>query len=324
MFIDHAEIFVKAGDGGDGCHSFSKGKFQRYKRPDGGDGGKGGDVIIVSDNNVQTLVDYYFKKHFRGDSGSNGSSNHKKGHDGKDCIIRVPAGTLVKDAREGITYCDLSEARRSVVIAKGGKGGRGNSRHRVAIRGGEGEEKYLFLELKLVADVGIVGYPNAGKSSLISHVSNARPKIADYPFTSKTPVLGLVRLGPERSFVICDIPGLIEGAHSGRGLGDEFLRHVERTKILIHMIDMAAVDQRDPVQDMKSINKELDLYKTGLLKRPQILVANKMDLPDAAENLRRFKQKTRRVIYPISCVTGEGIKSMLEAAYKELKGIGCF
>jgi len=324
MFIDHAEIFVKAGDGGDGCHSFSKGKFQRYKRPDGGDGGKGGDVIIVSDNNVQTLVDYYFKKHFRGDSGSNGSSNHKKGHDGKDCIIRVPAGTLVKDAREGITYCDLSEARRSVVIAKGGKGGRGNSRHRVAIRGGEGEEKYLFLELKLVADVGIVGYPNAGKSSLISHVSNARPKIADYPFTSKTPVLGLVRLGPERSFVICDIPGLIEGAHSGRGLGDEFLRHVERTKILIHMIDMAAVDQRDPVQDMKSINKELDLYKTGLLKRPQILVANKMDLPDAAENLRRFKQKTRRVIYPISCVTGEGIKNMLEAAYKELKGIGCF
>ena len=319
MFIDHAEIFVKAGDGGDGCHSFSKGKFQRYKRPDGGDGGKGGDVIIVSDNNVQTLVDYYFKKHFRGDSGSNGSSNHKKGHDGKDCIIRVPAGTLVKDAREGITYCDLSEARRSVVIAKGGKGGRGNSRHRVAIRGGEGEEKYLFLELKLVADVGIVGYPNAGKSSLISHVSNARPKIADYPFTSKTPVLGLVRLGPERSFVICDIPGLIEGAHSGRGLGDEFLRHVERTKILIHMIDMAAVDQRDPVQDMKSINKELDLYKTGLLKRPQILVANKMDLPDAAENLRRFKQKTRRVIYPISCVTGEGIKSMLEAAYKALK-----
>ncbi len=319
MFIDHVEIFVKAGDGGDGCHSFSKGKFQRYKRPDGGDGGKGGDVVIVSDNNVQTLVDYYFRKHFRGDSGSNGSSNHKKGHDGKDCIIRVPAGTLVKDAREGITYCDLSEVRRSVVIAKGGKGGRGNSRHRVAIKGGDGEEKYLFLELKLVADVGIVGYPNAGKSSLISHVSNARPKIADYPFTSKTPVLGLVRLGPERSFVICDIPGLIEGAHSGRGLGDEFLRHVERTKILIHMIDMAAVDQRDPVQDLKSINKELDLYKTGLLKRPQILVANKMDLPDAVENLRRFKQKTRRVIYPISCVTGEGIKDMLEAAYKALK-----
>jgi len=318
MFIDHAEIFVKAGDGGDGCHSFTKEKSQRYKRPNGGDGGKGGNLIIVSDNNVQTLVDFYFRKHFLADSGSNGSSNHKKGQDGKDRIIKVPVGTLVKDAHEGITYCDLNEAGRSVIIVKGGEYGRGNSRRRDATPGSDGEEKTIILELKLVADVGIVGYPNVGKSSLISRISNAKPKIANYPFTSKTPVLGLVRLDAERSFVVCDIPGLIEGAHSGRGLGDEFLRHVERTRVLVHMVDMAAVDGRDPAEDLKSINKELELYNPELLKRPQILAANKMDLPEAAGNLKGFRKKVKRTIYPVSCVTGEGIKNLLEAAYKKL------
>ncbi len=318
MFIDHAEIMVKAGDGGDGCNSFSKGKFQRYKRPDGGDGGKGGDVIFRSDNNVQTLVDFYFKKHFKAESGSNASSNHKKGQEGKDCVIRVPVGTLIKDAREDITYCDLNVPARSVVIVKGGAGGRGNSRRRIATPGKDGEEKNIFLELKLVADVGIIGYPNAGKSSLLSRISNARPKIANYPFTTKTPVLGLVKLGPERSFVICDIPGLIEGAHSGKGLGDEFLRHVERTRVLLHMIDMAAVEGRDPAEDLESISKELCLYNPALTKRPQILVANKMDLPEASENLERFKKKVKRPIHPISCATGEGIKKLLEAVYKKV------
>ena len=182
----------------------------------------------------------------------------------------------------------------------------------------KGEEKYLILELKLVADVGIIGYPNVGKSSLISRVSNARPKVADYPFTTKTPILGLVRLDAERNFLICDIPGLIEGAHSGRGLGDNFLRHIERTRVLVHMIDMAAPAQRDPVQDLRAINNELGLYDPGLLKRPQILVANKMDLPQASENLESFKKKVRKTVYPISCVTGEGIKRMLEAVYKKL------
>lgn len=319
MFIDHAGIFIKAGDGGDGCHSFSKTKFQRYKRPDGGDGGKGGDVILTSDNNVQTLIDFYFRKHFRAESGSNGKGNHRKGSNGRDSVIRVPVGTLVKDRYENITYCDLNEVGRSIVIAKGGAGGRGNSRQRDATSGKDGEEKNIVLELKLVADVGIIGYPNVGKSSLISRISNARPKIASYPFTTKTPVLGLVRLGSERSFVICDIPGLIEGAHSGRGLGDDFLRHVERTRVLVHMVDMAAIEQRDPLEDMKSINNELDLYNPVLLKRPQILAANKMDLPGASESLKRFKRKVRKVIYPISCVTGEGIKKLLEAVYKKLQ-----
>ena len=318
MFIDHSEIMVKAGDGGDGCNSFSKGKFQRYKRPDGGDGGKGGNVIFRSDNNVQTLIDFYFKKHFKAESGSNASSNHKKGQEGKDYVIRVPVGTLIKDAREDINYCDLNVSSRSVVIVKGGAGGRGNSRGREATPGKDGDEKNIFLELKLVADVGIIGYPNAGKSSLLSRISNARPKIANYPFTTKTPVLGLVKLGPERSFVICDIPGLIEGAHSGKGLGDEFLRHVERTKVLLHVIDMAAVEGRDPIEDLESINKELRLYNPVLTKRPQILAANKMDLPTAPENLERFKKKVKKTIFPISCATGEGIKKLLEAVYKKI------
>jgi GTP-binding protein len=319
MFIDHAEIYVKAGDGGDGCQSFSREKLQRYKRPDGGDGGKGGDVIIKADNNVQTLVDFYYHKHFKAEPGSNGSSNHKRGREGKELLIRVPVGTLVKDRDEDITYCDLAEPGRSVVIVKGGEGGRGNSRQREALPGKDGEEKNLVLELKLVADVGIIGYPNVGKSSLISRISNAKPKIADYPFTTKTPVLGVVRLGPERSFVVCDIPGLIEGAHAGRGLGDEFLRHVERTKLLLHMIDMATVEKRDPVQDLKSIDRELGLYNPALLKRQQIIAANKMDLPDALENLKFFKKKVKKQVYPISCVTGEGIKELLEAMYRKLK-----
>lgn len=318
MFIDHAEIYIKAGDGGDGCHSFSKEKSQRYKRHDGGDGGKGGNVVIISDNNVQTLVDFYYRKHFKADSGSNGSSNHKKGPEGKDCVIRVPVGTLIRDAHDDITYCDLNYAGRPVIITRGGEGGKGNSRYRDATSGKDGEEKDIVLELKLVADAGIIGYPSVGKSSLISRVSNARPKIADYPFTTKTPMLGLVRLGPERSFVICDIPGLIEGAHAGKGLGDGFLRHIERTRLLVHMIDMAAVENRDPVHDFKSINKELRLYNPALLKRPQIIAANKMDLPGAFENLKRFKKSIKKKVFPISCVTGKGTKELMEEVYRKL------
>lgn len=314
MFIDRAKIFVKAGDGGDGCNSFSKGRYQRYKRPDGGDGGKGGDIVVVSDHNVQTLIDFYFQKHFKAESGSNGSSNHKKGSNGRDCVIRAPVGTIMKDSYEDITYCDFNAAGHSVIIVHGGEGGKGNSRGRLSTSGKEGEEKDLTFELKLVADVGIIGYPNAGKSSLISRISNAKPKIADYPFTTKTPVLGLVRLTRDRSFVVCDIPGLIDGAHTGKGLGIGFLRHIERTKALIHMIDMSAgLGTRDPAADMRSINKELGLYNPELLKRPQVLAANKMDMPQAAENLKLFRKKIRKRIYPISCVTGQGIKELLEA-----------
>ncbi|MFH1478184.1 MAG: GTPase ObgE [Candidatus Omnitrophota bacterium] len=319
MFIDHAAIYIKAGDGGDGCHSFSKGRLQRYKRPDGGYGGKGGDIIIKADNNVQTLIEFYFNKHFKAESGSNGSSNHKKGSDGKDLLLRVPSGTLIKDKNEDLTYCDLTDVERSVVIVRGGEGGRGNSRKRDATPGKDGEEKDIILELKLVADVGIIGYPNVGKSSLLSRVSNAKPKIANFPFTTKTPLLGLVRLDTERSFVICDIPGLIEGAHTGRGLGDEFLRHVERTRILIHLVDMAGLEGRDPVNDLEDINKEIGLYSQALLKKPQVIAVNKMDLPQAKENLVKFRKKVKKKAYPVSCVTGEGIQELLEAAYKKLK-----
>lgn len=319
MFIDHAEIFVKAGEGGDGCNSFTKVKFQRYKGPDGGDGGKGGDIVIVSDNNVQTLLDFYYRKHFRGDSGYNGSSNHKKGADGTDCIIKVPVGTLVKDRDEDVTYFDFSKPYMRIVLAKGGTGGKRNSRDREATKGACGEEKNIILELKLVADVGIIGYPNVGKSSLLSRVSNARPKIANYPFTTKTPMLGMVRLDSERGFVICDIPGLIEGAHAGKGLGYQFLRHIERTRLLIHIIDMAGLEGREAVEDMESINNELKLYNPSLTGLPQVLVANKMDIPSALENFLHFKEKVRKKIYPISCATGEGIKVLLDAVYRKLR-----
>ena len=317
MFIDRANISVKAGDGGNGSNSFCRIKGLK-KRQDGGDGGKGGDIVLLADKNVQTLVDFHFRRHFRADKGANGSGNNKKGANAADCIIMLPLGTIVRDKYEDITYCDLKEGRQSAVLIKGGSGGHGNSKFRQAAHGEPGEEKEITLELKLIADVGIIGYPNAGKSSLISRVSKAKSKVADYPFTTKTPVLGVVRLDGERSFVICDIPGLIEGAHSGRGLGDDFLRHVERTKVLIHMIDMASVDCRNPVDDFKSINNELMLYNPELVNRPQIIAANKMDIPDARESLKDFKKKVRKTVYPTSCVTGEGIRELLEAVYKKL------
>jgi GTP-binding protein len=325
MFIDHADIFVKAGDGGNGSNSFCRIKGLK-KRQDGGDGGKGGDIVLLADKNVQTLVDFHFRKHFRADRGSHGSGNNKKGANAADCVIRFPVGTIVRDKYEDITYCDLKESGQSIVLIKGGAGGHGNSKFRQATQGEPGEEKEITLELKLIADVGIIGYPNAGKSSLISRISKAKSKVADYPFTTKTPVLGVVKLDDERSFVICDIPGLIEGAHSGRGLGDDFLRHVERTRVLIHMIDMAGVDCRNPVEDFKSINNELKLYSQmvgdrhacPLPNKPQVIAANKMDIPEAEENLKEFKKKVRKTVYPISCVTGKGIKELLEAVYKKL------
>lgn len=316
MFIDHADISVKAGDGGDGSNSFCKIKGLK-KRQDGGDGGKGGDMILIADKNVQTLLDFHFRKHFRADNGKHGSGNNKKGANAADCIIRLPLGTIVRDKYEDITYCDLKESGQSVILIKGGLGGHGNSKFRLATQGDPGEEKQITLELKLIADVGIIGYPNAGKSSLISRISKAKSKVANYPFTTKTPILGVVRLSDERSFVVCDIPGLIEGAHSGKGLGDDFLRHVERTRVLIHMIDMARSDCRNPEDDFKSINNELKLYNPELAKKPQVIAVNKMDVLEAKENLKAFKKKVKKTVYPISCVTGEGIKKLLEAAYRK-------
>jgi len=325
MFIDRASIYVKAGDGGDGSNSFCKIKGLK-KRQDGGDGGKGGDIVLIADKNVQTLVDFHFRRHFRADKGLNGSGNNRKGANAADCIIMVPLGTIVKDRYEDITYCDLKENGQSVILIKGGFGGHGNSKFRQATQGDPGEEKEITMELKLIADVGIIGCPNAGKSSLISRISNAKSKVANYQFTTKTPILGVVRLSGERSFVICDIPGLIEGAHAGKGLGDDFLRHVERTRALIHMIDIAAVDCRNPADDFKSINNELKLYSQmvgdrhacPLPNRPQVIAVNKMDMPEAKENLKAFKKKVKKTVYPISCATGEGIKELLEAVYKKL------
>jgi len=317
MFIDRADIFVQAGDGGDGSNSFCKIKGLK-KRQDGGNGGKGGDIVLIADKNVQTLIDFHFRKHFMADKGSNGSGNNRNGANADNCIVRLPLGTIVRDRYEDIAYCDLKEDGQAVVLIKGGAGGHGNSKFRMATAGDPGEEKEITLELKLIADVGIIGYPNAGKSSLISRVSKAKSKIANYPFTTKTPILGVVKLSDERSFVVCDIPGLIEGAHAGRGLGDDFLRHVERTRVLIHMVDMAGVDCRNPADDFNSINSELKLYNPELGKRPQVIAVNKMDIPEAKENLKAFRKKIKKTVYPISCVTGEGIKELLEAVYKKL------
>ena len=321
MFIDEARIFVKAGDGGDGCQSLYRDRVNRIGTPDGGPGGNGGNIIFEADGNIHTLLDFQFRQHFKADPGLNGSSNHKKGHYGNDRHIKVPPGTIIRDAENGLLLRDLAHAGDSVIIAKGGQGGRGNSRGREATKGAAGEEKTVKLELKLIADVGIIGYPNAGKSTLISKISKARPKIASYPFTTKEPVLGMVRLYDDLNILVADIPGLMEGAHEGRGLGHKFLRHVERTKTLIHLIDIAATDCRDPYSDYVKLNKELKEYSKELARKPQIVVLNKIDCPQSEENLRAFKKKMKtRKFLKISALTGEGIKDLVAVIAKVMKG----
>ncbi len=320
MFIDEVRVYVKAGDGGDGCSSMYRDRVNRIGRPDGGPGGDGGAIIIEADSNIHTLLDFQYQQHFRAESGQNGSSNHKKGRRGGPLHIRVPPGTLIKDDESGLVLRDLVKPGDSVVIARGGSGGRGNSKGREAEKGSPGEEKTLKLELKLIADVGIVGYPNAGKSTLISKISNARPKIASYPFTTKEPVLGVVKLYGDEVIVTGDIPGLIEGAHEGRGLGHKFLRHVERTKILIHLIDVAGCDGREPYSDYLNLNKELKLYSKEISKKSQVIVLNKSDCAEAKANIRIFKKKVRaRKIIVISALTGEGIKELLKEVRRELR-----
>ncbi len=312
MFIDRTTIHLKAGDGGNGCNSFQKHKMHRRGRPDGGEGGDGGSVIVISDRNIQTLLDFQYRRHFKAQPGRHGSSNKKRGRDGEDCIIKVPPGTVIIDAHKRVVLRDLSSDNQSVTVARGGRGGSGNSRFRPAVPGEGGEERDVLLELKLIADVGIVGYPNAGKSTLISSISNTRPKIASYPFTTKKPMLGVVML-EESNFVIADIPGLIKGAHQGKGLGHQFLRHIERTKVLLHLVDMASVDGRDPVSDYHSLNDELGLYSGRLLKKTQIIAGNKMDLPQAKANLRNFEAEIKREVYPISALKREGLDELISA-----------
>lgn len=322
MFVDQAKIYLKAGSGGKGCHSIYRDRYHRYGRPDGGSGGKGADVIFTADDNIQTLLDFQYRQHFEADSGGHGSSNHKKGRSGEDLRIKVPPGTIIKDAVTGLILRELITSGDSVIIAKGGEGGHGNSKNRDATDGVPGEDKTVILELKLIADVGIVGYPNAGKSTLISKISSARPKIAGYPFTTKVPVLGVVKLHGNDTFVFAEIPGLIEGAHLGRGLGDRFLRHVERTKVLIHLVDISGFEGRDPYKDYINLNKELRLYSRELIKKPQIIALNKMDIEGAKENVKKFKKRMKgKRIFMMSAATGEGIKELLTAVYKNLKSL---
>ncbi len=318
MFIDQAKIYVKAGDGGRGCHSFYRDKYTRHGIPDGGDGGRGQDIIIRADRNLHTLLDFQYKRHFRGLNGAQGSGNRKKGKDVPSLVIRVPVGTLVKDVKTSCLLRDLNKDREEFVVARGGKGGLGNQhRSKEATAGEPGEEKQLFLDLKLIADVGVVGFPNVGKSTLISHISNAHPKIAAYPFTTKSPVLGVVK-ADEKTFVIADIPGLIAGSSVGRGLGDEFLRHIERTKILVHLIDMSGFECRSPIEDYQTINKELKNYSAVVSQKAQIVAANKMDLEGASANLERFKKVVKKKVYPISALKKQGLEELIEAIAKRV------
>ena len=321
-FVDRAQITVKAGDGGRGCSALAQPPYTRFPYPDGGDGGDGGDIVVLADPNLATLLDFHFRHEFRAGRGGHGGGNQKTGKRGEDRVIRVPVGTLLRDAETGAALRDLAAAGERLVIACGGRGGLGNAAATEAAPGSSGEERRLLLELKLIADAGIVGLPNAGKSSLLARISTARPKIGAYPFTTRYPVLGVVRVEPLESFVACDIPGLIEGAHAGKGLGSQFLRHVERTRLLIHLIDAAAVDGRDPVEAFHQLNRELTAYGGGLAEKPQMVVANKVDLPEGLANLPRMARALGRPIWPVSCATGAGIPAMLRALWDQLKSAG--
>ena len=329
MFIDKVKIYIKSGKGGNGCISFRREKHVPKGGPNGGDGGRGGNIIAVAQEHLNTLMKQYYNQHYRAGNGEHGKGDNKHGRDGQDVFLTLPPGTIIRDAETQELIVDLTTAGQTYVLAEGGIGGRGNARFksstnqtpRVAEKGEPGIEKALELELRLIADFGLIGYPNAGKSSILSRVSAAKPKIADYPFTTLSPVLGVVRVDEEKSFVLADIPGLIEGAHQGTGLGHEFLRHISRTRLLIHVVDAASVDGRDPVSDYQSINEELHLYDERLVELPQIIVANKMDLPGAKAGLERLQEHISDRIIPISAVTGEGLSQLMYATYDALEKI---
>lgn len=321
MFVDQAKVYVKGGDGGNGMVAFRREKYVPMGGPAGGDGGKGADVVFVVEEGLRTLVDFRYNRHFKAPRGEHGMSKSMHGKNASDMLVKVPPGTVVKDEDTGEIIADLTEHGQRAVIAKGGRGGRGNIRFatpsnpapELSENGEPGQERNIILELKLLADVGLVGFPSVGKSTLLSVVSSARPKIGEYHFTTIVPNLGVVETGDGRSFVMADLPGLIEGAHQGVGLGIQFLRHIERTRVIVHMIDMAAVEGRDPYQDFLTIQKEMEQYNLRLSERPIIIVANKMDVPEAEENLEEFKEKLDKdyPIFPISAVTREGVRDLL-------------
>jgi GTP-binding protein len=321
MFFDYAQIYVQAGDGGQGMVAFRREKYVPMGGPAGGDGGNGGNVILRAEEGLSTLADFRLRKHFKAPAGENGKAKNMQGAAGQDLIIKVPVGTVIRLAANGEIVADLSQPGQTFVAAQGGRGGKGNARFvtsvtrapRIAENGQPGEARWLLLELKLLADVGLVGFPNVGKSTLLAHVSSAKPKISDYHFTTLQPHLGMVSLDYENSFVMVDIPGLIAGASEGVGLGHQFLRHIERTRLLLHVLDMSASEGRDPLEDFQIINEELEKYSPHLKARPQIIAANKMDLTGAQENLKRFQKKwaDQYEIFPISAITGRGLKKML-------------
>ncbi|MFA6217349.1 MAG: GTPase ObgE [Candidatus Omnitrophota bacterium] len=317
MFIDHAKVFVKGGNGGKGCFSFYRDRYERQGVPDGGRGGNGSDIILRADRNLRTLLDFSYNRHFYGKKGGNGSSKNLKGKNAADMIVRVPCGVIIKDIATDCILGNLDTDQEELVVVRGGEGGHGNKHHDESTEGFPGEEREILIDLKLIADAGIIGFPNAGKSTLITDISHAQSKIAAYPFTTKYPVLGVVG-EDEESFVIADIPGLIEGSHQGRGLGDRFLRHVERTKILVHIIDMAGTEGRDPIVDYQKINEELKGYSLEVAKKPQVLVANKMDLENSQVNLERFKKAVKKKIYPISALKQEGLDELIKAIRKKI------
>lgn len=321
IFFDKAEILVKGGDGGNGCIAMRREKYVPEGGPWGGDGGRGGNVILRADEGLRTLVDFRYKRHYKAGRGWHGEGKNRHGASGEDLVVRLPVGTLVKDADTGELLADLVEHDQEAVVAQGGRGGKGNAHFaapnrkapRLAEKGEPGVERRLALELKLLADVGLIGFPNAGKSTLISKVSAARPKIANYHFTTITPNLGVVKVDEGQSFVMADIPGLIEGAHTGAGLGHEFLRHVERTRLLVHVLDISGSEGRDPVQDFLATNRELVLYNPVIGAKPQVIAANKMDLPGAAENLQRVREAygEKYEVFPVSAVAGSGLNPLI-------------
>jgi len=317
VFIDQAKILIKAGSGGKGCNSFYRDKYTRRGIADGGDGGAGADIVIRADRNFWTLRDFKYNRHFTGGHGGHGSGNNRKGKDAAAVIIRVPCGTKVLDLGTNCYLRDLGVDGEEFIAAKGGKGGLGNRKLREVTAGEPGEQRELLLDLKLLADVGIVGFPNAGKSTLVSAVSNARPKIAGYPFTTTAAVLGMVR-AEGKSFTIVDIPGLIKDSSKGKGLGDQFLRHVERTRVLVHLVDMAGYEGRDPLQDYRVINQELAAYSKEVSLKVQIIAANKMDLTAATANLARFKKQVKKKVYPISALKKQGLEELIAAVAKGL------
>lgn len=330
MLIDNAVIFVKAGDGGNGHVSFHREKYVAKGGPDGGDGGKGGDIVFIADAGMRTLADMRYKKRYQAENGKEGGTSNCTGRSGDDLYIKVPLGTVIKDNDAGVILADLIADGQTAIIAKGGRGGAGNQHFATSTRqvptfakaGEEGEERWAQLELKLLADVGLIGFPNVGKSTLLSVISAARPKIADYHFTTLEPNLGVVKVDDQSSFVVADIPGLIEGAHTGAGLGHEFLKHIERTKLMIHVVDVSGSEARDAIQDFEVINSELKTYNAVLAERPQVIAANKTDVPASEENLelltKHVSQKGYKV-FPISAATKKGVKELMFHVAQMLK-----